>query len=122
MGAASGAEDAQTQAKATQASIAYAVLNFNIDDILPGDFLARICANMNMSVEGAQLGWKSGDDPKKAQPRRLSTDDDVLQAFTEFRPVLSSTRRTKPVYMEVINLVSSYVLLYRRAIAYMVEW
>lgn len=90
----------------------FAVLSINIEDIPPKDFLSRVCANMNIPVEGAQLAWKSSDEAKKAQPRRLLTDDDVRQAFSEFRPVLSSTRRVKPVWMEVINLVSCTIVVH----------
>ncbi|KAJ6560058.1 hypothetical protein B0H19DRAFT_1069762 [Mycena capillaripes] len=79
-------------------------LEFSIDDILPADFLSRICANMELSVRDAQLGWKSSDDLKKAKPYPLESEDDVKAAFDHFRPILLSTRRVKKIWMDIINL------------------
>jgi hypothetical protein len=86
-------------------------LAINIRDILPADFIARVCANMEVTVEEAQLGWKSCDDAKKALPRRLQTEQDVTQAFDTLRPLITSNRRQKPVYMEIINLVSDTIVI-----------
>lgn len=74
-------------------------------DIIPTDFLSRVSANMNLDRNTAQLGWKSCDDTKSSAPRRLSTADDVQYAFREMVALLENTRRMKPVYMEVVNLV-----------------
>ncbi|KAJ7888721.1 hypothetical protein B0H13DRAFT_1627029 [Mycena leptocephala] len=96
---------AEPESATTQATIAPPIrLGFSINDILPGDFLSRICANMDLTPANAQLGWKSSADAKRALPHPLRTDEDVKTAFGHFRPILSSTRRTKKVWMEIINL------------------
>ncbi|KAF8055894.1 hypothetical protein FPV67DRAFT_1567097 [Lyophyllum atratum] len=77
--------------------------------ILPGDFLARIIANMDLDRETAKLGWKSCDDNKTAAPRRLQTDDDVRSAFREMVALIENTRRRKPVFMEIVNLTRPVV-------------
>jgi hypothetical protein len=103
----------EPESASTQATLAPAIrLAFNID-ILPGDFLSRICANMNLGVGEAQLGWKSSEDLKKAAPHRLRTDDDVTASLGHFKQILSNKRRTKKVWMEIINLVSSSSLFPR---------
>ncbi|KAJ7366164.1 hypothetical protein DFH08DRAFT_763348 [Mycena albidolilacea] len=98
----------EPESASTQATIAPPIrLAFSIDDISPGDFLARICANMNMTVAEAQLGWKTSAELKKALPHPLRTENDVIAALEHFRPILSSTRRTKKVWMEITNLVKA---------------
>ncbi|KAJ8461839.1 hypothetical protein ONZ45_g18153 [Pleurotus djamor] len=80
------------------------IVTFDIDDTEPGDFLSRVCANMDIKVEGAKLGWKSCDDKKGALFRQLETKDDVTRAFTDLGRMLDSKRRERPVYMVVENL------------------
>ncbi|KAK7020912.1 hypothetical protein R3P38DRAFT_3272015 [Favolaschia claudopus] len=93
-------ETATTQATAVPPT----VLEISIDNIAPEDFLARICARMEILDGDAQLGWKSSDDLKRDLPKRLSTEDDVKAAFDYFRPILLSKRRQKKIFMETINL------------------
>ncbi|KAJ6524816.1 hypothetical protein B0H19DRAFT_910175, partial [Mycena capillaripes] len=96
---------AEPESATTQATIAPPIrLGFSINDIPPGDFLSRICANMDLIPANTQIGWKSSTDLKRALPHPLRTDEDVQAAFDHFRPILSSTRRTKKVWMEIINL------------------
>ncbi|KAK6972325.1 hypothetical protein R3P38DRAFT_3239535 [Favolaschia claudopus] len=95
-------ETATTQATAVPPT----VLEISIDNIAPEDFLARICARMEIPDGDAQLGWKSSDDLKRDLPKRLSTEDDVRAAFDYFRPILLSKRRQKKIFIEIINLVS----------------
>ncbi|KAK7001115.1 hypothetical protein R3P38DRAFT_3217256 [Favolaschia claudopus] len=92
-------ETATTQATAVPPT----VLEISIDNIVPEDFLARICALMEIPDGDAQLGWKSSDDLKRDLPKRLSTEDDVKAAFDYFRPILLSKRRQKKIFMEIIS-------------------
>ncbi|KAG6908316.1 hypothetical protein DXG01_005292 [Tephrocybe rancida] len=78
-------------------------------DIEPRDFLARVIANLDLDPGSAQLGWKSCDDTKTSHPRRLKTDEDVQCAFDEMVKLLTSTRRKRPVFMEVVNLTKPAV-------------
>jgi hypothetical protein len=84
-------------------------LEFSIDDVIPGDFLARVCANMDVSRADAKLGWKASTDAKRSLARPLQNDNDVKAAFDYFCPIISSTRRTKKVHMLVVNLVSAQI-------------
>ena len=81
------------------------ILTFDIDDVLPEDFLSQICATMGLDQQKAKIGWKSCDDKKKAPHNRLETHDDVKHAFNGFAKLLDSRRREKPVFMEVTNMV-----------------
>lgn len=94
-------------AKTVQAATVYRSLEINTESIAPRDFLSCVCANMELSMDDAQLGWKSCDDGIRTLPKRLREDEDVIQAFNHFRLLLSSARRRKPVFMEVVNLVRS---------------
>ncbi|KAJ3968326.1 hypothetical protein EV361DRAFT_805826, partial [Lentinula raphanica] len=80
-------------------------LRININTVEPGDFVDRIRANVitKERPDASLLGWKSSDAPKRALPNRLTVDD-VKTVFDHFRPLLLSTRRQKPVFMEVFNL------------------
>lgn len=82
------------------------IITFDIDDIPEEDFLSRVCATVGVERAQAKLGWKSCDDKKKTAYRRLAMADDVKHAFAVHRKMLDSKRREKPVYMEVVNLVS----------------
>ena len=55
--------------------------------------------------DSATLGWKSNDDTKCSPYNRLKTADDVANAFRILGGHLKSSRRTRPVYMEIANLV-----------------
>ncbi|KAK7059510.1 hypothetical protein R3P38DRAFT_3167923 [Favolaschia claudopus] len=85
------------------------VLEISIDNIVPEDFLIRICARMEIPDGDAQLGWKSSDDLKRGLPKRLSTEDDVKGAFDYFRPILLSKRRQKKIFMEIISAAAPKV-------------
>ncbi|KAJ7343023.1 hypothetical protein DFH08DRAFT_703643 [Mycena albidolilacea] len=79
-------------------------LEFSINGVLPGDFLARVCANMDVSQADAKLGWKASTNAERSLARPLHSDKDVKAAFEYFRPIISSTQRTKKVHMLVVNL------------------
>ncbi|KAK6992339.1 hypothetical protein R3P38DRAFT_3226187 [Favolaschia claudopus] len=98
-------ETATTQATAVPPT----VLEISIDNIVPEDFLIRICARMEIPDGDAQLGWKSSDDLKRGLPKRLSTEDDVKAAFDYFRPILLSKRRQKKIFMEIISAAAPKV-------------
>lgn len=76
-------------------------------DILPEDFLSRVTANMDLERTTDQLGWKSCDDNKTAAAHRLQTAEDVSYAFREMTALIVNPRRRKPVFMEIVNLVST---------------
>jgi hypothetical protein len=82
------------------------ILTFDIDDIPQQDFLSRVCATVGVEQAQAKLGWKTCDDKKKAAYRCLATTDDVNHAFNIHRKMLDNKWREKPVYMEIVNLVS----------------
>lgn len=69
------------------------------------DFLSQVCATIGIERQGAHLAWKSADDKKKGAWQRMETHHDVSQAFEMFEKLLNSTRRQKPVIMEVTDLV-----------------
>lgn len=85
--------------------VAVISIQVNIDQIDPQDFISRVCANMEVVQDKVKLGWKTCDAPKREPANRLETDEDVRKAFMAFIPMLESNRRTKPVYMMIINLV-----------------
>ncbi|KAG6906679.1 hypothetical protein DXG01_012659 [Tephrocybe rancida] len=74
--------------------------------IEPRDFFSRIIVNSDLDVATACLGWKSCDDTKTSNPRRLKTDDDVHFAFNELLGLMGNTRQRRPVYMDIINLTT----------------
>lgn len=80
-------------------------------DIPPADFLSRVCANLDVTLDSAKLGWKSNDDTKRDPYHRLKTADDVTNAFRVLGGHLKNPRRTGPVYMEIANLVSCFFRL-----------
>ncbi|KAJ6564029.1 hypothetical protein B0H19DRAFT_1258542 [Mycena capillaripes] len=94
-----------TETKSTLATAATPIrFEFSINDVLPGDFLARVCANMDVSRADAKLGWKASTVTKRSLARPLYNDNDVKAAFDYFCPIIASTRRTKKVHMLVVNL------------------
>jgi hypothetical protein len=80
-------------------------------NILPANFLSRICANFDVMPDSAKLGWKSNDDAKRDPYHHLKTADDAANAFRILGGHLKNPRRTRPVYMEIANLVSYFSLL-----------
>lgn len=62
---------------------------------------------MDLDQNTARLGWRSCDDNKASVPCRLQTPEDVRYAFREMAILLENPRRKKPVYMEIVNLVST---------------
>jgi hypothetical protein len=82
------------------------ILTFDIDDIPQQDFLSHVCATVGVKQAQAKLGWKTCDDKKKAAYQRLATTDDVNHTFDIHRKMLDNKWREKPVYMEIVNLVS----------------
>ncbi|KAJ6524827.1 hypothetical protein B0H19DRAFT_1085201 [Mycena capillaripes] len=77
------------------------VLPYNI---LPLDFFSRIHAQMNVDPATAVLGWKESAERKKDPYHRLSSTEDLTDALNQLSALQNSTRRKKPVIMEVVNL------------------
>ncbi|KAJ7187650.1 hypothetical protein GGX14DRAFT_383427, partial [Mycena pura] len=70
-------------------------------DILPEDFLARLRANIGVAND-APLQWKTSDERKSDPGHQLETADHVRDAIGAVVKMASSTRRTKPVFLQVI--------------------
>ncbi|KAF8811481.1 hypothetical protein BYT27DRAFT_7277025 [Phlegmacium glaucopus] len=77
-------------------------IEINIDIPLQ-DFVSRMCANMGLDPTTAEIGWKSGDDAKRAPARQLATEDDLKTAFRDLLKLKNNTRRTKEVVMHIIH-------------------
>ncbi|KAJ6453081.1 hypothetical protein C8R45DRAFT_847233 [Mycena sanguinolenta] len=73
-------------------------------DISPIDFFSRVHAQMNVDPETAVLGWKESAERRRDPYHRLSTPDDLKDAFKQLLALQSSARRRKPVVMELVNL------------------
>ncbi|KAJ7089961.1 hypothetical protein C8R44DRAFT_648573, partial [Mycena epipterygia] len=72
-------------------------------DIPPTDFFSRIHALMNADPAVAILGWKESTEHHRYPYHRLSSPQDLQDAFKTLVR-LQSGRRRKPVVMEVVNL------------------
>ncbi|KAJ7916716.1 hypothetical protein B0H13DRAFT_2323008 [Mycena leptocephala] len=81
------------------------ILTFDIKGTIPNDFLDRVCATMGQARNVAQLGWKTCDGKKRDAPNALRDTDDVKQAWKVHEVLLRSTRRMKPVYMEIFDMI-----------------
>ncbi|KAJ7218160.1 hypothetical protein GGX14DRAFT_390811 [Mycena pura] len=105
------ASSASAHTAVTQIRVHFAAQNANntksdayIDipvDILPEDFLARLRANIGIAND-APLQWKTSDDRKSDPGHRLETAEHVRDAIDTVVKMASSTRRTKPVFLQVI--------------------
>ncbi|KAJ7893658.1 hypothetical protein B0H14DRAFT_2559642 [Mycena olivaceomarginata] len=80
------------------------ILTFDIKGTIPNDFLHRVCATMGKTRDAAELGWKSCDAKKKEAPKALREANDVTHAWNAHEGLVKSTRRTKPVYMEIVDM------------------
>ncbi|KAJ6592746.1 hypothetical protein B0H19DRAFT_920953, partial [Mycena capillaripes] len=78
---------------------------FDIKGTIPDDFLDRVCATMGQARDIAQLGWKTCDAKKRDAPNALRDADDVKKAWKAHEGLLRSTRRTRAVYMEIIDMI-----------------
>ena len=76
---------------------------------------------MNLDPMVAELGWKSNDELKKTPVHCLKTHDDVNEAFKVLSALLSNTRRRKPIWMEIIHLVSHLLLSHPWVISYLYD-
>ncbi|KAJ6507806.1 hypothetical protein C8R47DRAFT_966359 [Mycena vitilis] len=94
-------EIAQTQPGYNKQMKTQLVLPANIP---PDDFFSRIHARMNVDPATAVLGWKESQERRRDPHHRLSSADDLSTAFTKMVALQNSTRRQKPVIMEVVNL------------------
>ncbi|KAJ7165220.1 hypothetical protein C8R46DRAFT_900628 [Mycena filopes] len=72
-------------------------------DIAPHDFFSRIHAQMNLDPTTAILGWKEAAEPRRDAPHKLSSSQDLADAFRRMIDLQKSTRRRKPVVMEIVN-------------------
>jgi hypothetical protein len=82
------------------------ILTFDINDIPQQDFLLHVCATVGVKQAQAKLGWKTCNNKKKAAYQCLATTNDVNHTFDIYRKMLDNKRREKPVYMEIVNLIS----------------
>lgn len=80
-------------------------------DVSSEDFYDRVCCAMALSRESAKLGWKGCDERKRDGFHRLETAEDLGGVFEMHRPMLLSTRRVKPVFVEISDLVCSTLSL-----------
>jgi hypothetical protein len=60
---------------------------------------------MNVDPATAKLGWKEAAERRNDPYNRLSSNDDLKNAFDTLIRLQSSSRRKKEVIMEVANLV-----------------
>ena len=67
------------------------------------DFVDRLRAQIPGTTTQSHIGWRSCDDTKKMR-RRLAPED-VKGLIDIFTPLLTSTRRQKPVFMEAFDCV-----------------
>ena len=77
-------------------------------DTPPANLLSRVCANLDVMLDAAKLGWKANDNTKRDPNHHLKTADDAANAFRILGGHLKNPQRTRPVYMEVVNLVSHF--------------
>ncbi|KAJ7687118.1 hypothetical protein B0H17DRAFT_1302112 [Mycena rosella] len=73
-------------------------------DIPADDFFSRIHARMNIDPATAILGWKESQERRRDPHRRLETAEDLGGAFKQLIALQKSSRRKKPVIMEIANL------------------
>ncbi|KAF8214495.1 hypothetical protein K438DRAFT_2008803 [Mycena galopus ATCC 62051] len=73
-------------------------------DIPPDDFFSRVHARMNVDPTTAILGWKESLERRRDPHHRLSTAQDLSDAFKHLVALQKSLRRKKPVIMEIVNL------------------
>ncbi|KAJ7709051.1 hypothetical protein B0H17DRAFT_916406 [Mycena rosella] len=73
-------------------------------DIPADDFFSRIHARMNVDPATAILGWKESQERRRDPHRRLETAEDLGGAFKQLIALQKSSRRKKPVIMEIANL------------------
>jgi hypothetical protein len=60
---------------------------------------------MGKTRDVAELGWKTCDAKKRDAPNMLRDADDVKKAWKAHEGLLKSTRRLRPVYMEIFDMV-----------------
>ncbi|KAJ7699528.1 hypothetical protein B0H17DRAFT_1158147 [Mycena rosella] len=73
-------------------------------DIPSVDFFSRVHALMNVDPVTAVLGWKESAERRRDPYHRLETPDDLNDAFKVLVSLEKSTRRKRPVTMELVNL------------------
>ncbi|KAK6984251.1 hypothetical protein R3P38DRAFT_2806620 [Favolaschia claudopus] len=61
-------------------------------DLPPADFLSRMHAQMNVDPETAMLGWKEAQERRGDPYHRLSSEQDVKDAFRDLIKLQESTR------------------------------
>ncbi|KAJ7264707.1 hypothetical protein C8J57DRAFT_1331706 [Mycena rebaudengoi] len=83
------------------------ILTFDINGTIPTDFLDRVCATMGKTRDVAELGWKTCDAKKRDAPNMLRDADDVKTAWKAHEGLLKSTRRLRPVYMEIFDMAKA---------------
>ncbi|KAF4566603.1 hypothetical protein EYR36_012034 [Pleurotus pulmonarius] len=79
------------------------VLTFDIDNAEPEDLMSKVCAHLDIERCKAKLGWKSGDDKKRAPHQDIQSADDVQQAFQSLGRLFTKQRK-RPAIMEIVNL------------------
>ncbi|KAJ7246717.1 hypothetical protein C8J57DRAFT_1241355 [Mycena rebaudengoi] len=95
---------AQTNNKKAPTLTTVLVLPSNIP---PDDFFSRVHAQVNVNPATATLGWKESAECRRDPYHRLSSAEDLQDAFKEIIRLQKSARRQKAVVMEVVNLSSA---------------
>ncbi|KAK7041107.1 hypothetical protein R3P38DRAFT_3453254 [Favolaschia claudopus] len=72
-------------------------------DLPPADFLSRMHAQMNVDPETAMLGWKEAQERRGDPYHRLSSEQDVKDAFRDLIKLQESTRLVLVVYISVLD-------------------
>ncbi|KAJ7077933.1 hypothetical protein C8R44DRAFT_910695 [Mycena epipterygia] len=72
-------------------------------DIPPDDFFSRLHAVMNVDPATASLGWKESAERRRDPYHRLSSAEDLKDAFKQLIMLQDTSRRRKPFVMEIVN-------------------
>lgn len=77
-------------------------------DLPAEDFFSRVHAVMQVNPETAVLGWKESAELKRTPYHQLKTHEDLRAAFGLLVALQNSSRRKRPVIMEVANVVRAF--------------
>ncbi|KAJ6624468.1 hypothetical protein B0H10DRAFT_2212580 [Mycena sp. CBHHK59/15] len=73
-------------------------------NIPPDDLFSHLHAQMNVNPTTASLGWKESAERRRDPYHRLSSTEDLQDAFKQLTTLMASSHRRKQVIMEIVNL------------------
>ncbi|KAJ6614275.1 hypothetical protein B0H10DRAFT_1803816 [Mycena sp. CBHHK59/15] len=73
-------------------------------NIPPDDLFSHLHAQMNVDPTTASLGWKESAERRRDPYHRLSSTEDLQDAFKQLTTLMASSHRRKQVIMEIVNL------------------